>query len=66
MNNNHKDILSGRNYIEIPMMESGLPQKPNQKVEKVTGFAIPQRKQMVEVVTWNEKWEPVIVLVEKF
>ncbi len=28
--------------------------------------AVEITRPMVEVVTWNEKWEPVIVLVEKF
>jgi len=60
--------INGRNYIEIEMMESGLPRQENQVVTKNAGCPIPPRKQekkMVEVVTWNEKWEPVIVLVEK-
>ena len=60
--------ISGRNYIEIEMMESGLPRQENQAVIENAGCPIPPRKQekkMVEVVTWNEKWEPVIVLVEK-
>ena len=40
----------------------------NQVVTENAGCPIPPRKQekkMVEVVTWNEKWEPVIVLVKK-
>ena len=60
--------INGRNYIEIEMMESGLPSQENQVVTENAGCPIPPRKQekkMVEVVTWNEKWEPVIVLVEK-
>ncbi len=61
-------VIDGRNYIEIEMMESGLPKKDGQVVIENAGCQIPPRKQekkMVEVVTWNEKWEPVIVLVEK-
>lgn len=60
--------INGRNYIEIEMMESGLPKQENQVVIENAGCPIPPRKQekkMVEVVTWNEKWEPVIVFVEK-
>ena len=50
-------------------MESGLPMQDGQIVVENASCPIPPRKQekeMVEVVTWNEKWEPVIVLVEKF
>lgn len=57
--------INGRNYIEIEMMESGLPKQENQVCIENPGCPIPPRKKMVEVVTWNEKWEPVIVLVEK-
>lgn len=60
--------INGRNYIEIEMMESGLPRQESQLVTENAGCPIPPRKQekkMVEVVTWNEKWEPIIVLVEK-
>ena len=63
---NHKEILKDRNYIEIPMMDSGLPQKPNQKVENTTGFAVPQRVEMVKVVVWDENWQPYYVFVPKF
>lgn len=74
------DRFSKRPYMLIEMMESGLP-KPGQSMfreDATTGKSetkpAPQKEvsraipipQMVPVVTWNEKWEPVTVWVEKF
>ena len=42
--------INGRNYIEIEMMESGLPRQENQVVTENAGCPIPPCKQEKKMV----------------